>query len=257
MTQARVFLKLFLWYSTGVLSQSWPRLYDQSHRFTLSREDLDKAQLLSHNRTVLVLGAAWSTYQPLVIIVNLHTSHPLPLLWFFPSSSSSIALPGTRCLSAFSHFFSISYQHTQSSRISVIMRGLAGLALLPLLASASPVVNVRTIHNDAAPILSSTQSKEIPDSYIIVFKKHVSQTSAAAHHDWVQDLHLSTRKNKRSQIPFSADILGGLKHTYDIVGGLLGYSGHFDEDVIERIRRHPDVSHQILPQLARTLSTSL
>lgn len=125
------------------------------------------------------------------------------------------------------------------------MRGLASLALLPLLASASPVLNTRTIHNDAAPILSSTQSKEIPDSYIVVFKKHVSQTSAAAHHDWVQDLHLSTQKNKRSQIPFSADILGGLKHTYDIVGGLLGYSGHFDDDVIERIRRHPDVSHPI------------
>ncbi len=132
------------------------------------------------------------------------------------------------------------------------MRGLASLALLPLLASASPVLNTRTIHNDAAPILSSTQSKEIPDSYIVVFKKHVSQTSAAAHHGWVQDLHLSTQKTKRSQIPFSADILGGLKHTYDIVGGLLGYSGHFDDDVIERIRRHPDVSHPTPPQAAQS-----
>ena len=131
------------------------------------------------------------------------------------------------------------------------MRGLAALVLLPLLASASPVLNTRTIHNDAAPILSSTQSKEIPDSYIVVFKKHVSQSSVAAHHDWVQDLHLNTENSKtelqkRSQIPLTTDIFSGLKHTYNIVGGLLGYSGHFDEEVVERIRRHPDVSH-LLP----------
>ena len=126
------------------------------------------------------------------------------------------------------------------------MRSLVGLSLLPLLASASPVLNVATIHNDAAPLLSSAYSKEIPNSYIVVFKKHVSPVSAAAHHDWVQDLHLSTEETrtelrKRSQIPFLNDIFGGLKHTYNI-GDLLGYSGHFDDDVIEQVRKHPDVS---------------
>lgn len=45
---------------------------------------------------------------------------------------------------------------------------------------------------------------------------------------------------KRSQLPIIT--FGGLKHTYNIAGSLLGYSGHFDEDVIERVRRHPDVS---------------
>jgi len=179
------------------------------------------------------------------VIIDLPTLTTSSLLLCFSILSTIALLPEIRYLSPFYYFLSICYPTTQSSIFIVIMRGLASLALLPLLASASPVLNTRTIHNDAAPILSSTQSKEIPDSYIVVFKKHVSQTSAAAHHDWVQDLHLSTQKNKRSQIPFSADILGGLKHTYDIVGGLLGYSGHFDDDVIERIRRHPDVSHPI------------
>jgi cerevisin len=37
------------------------------------------------------------------------------------------------------------------------------------------------------------------------------------------------------------DIFHGLKHTYNIAGGLMGYSGHFDEDTIEQIRQHPDV----------------
>ena len=128
------------------------------------------------------------------------------------------------------------------------MKGYFALSLLPLLASASPVL-VDSIHNEAAPILSSTQSQEIPDSYIVVFKDGLSHSSASAHHDWVQDQHLQIETSKRdllkrSQLPFTT--FGGLKHTYNIAGGLLGYSGHFDESVIEQVRRHPDVS--IIPE---------
>lgn len=126
------------------------------------------------------------------------------------------------------------------------MKGLfAALAALPLLASSSPVLGVGSIHNAAAPILSSTKAQEIPDSYIIVFKNDVSHDASYAHHSWVQDQHVEVEKTKRqlakrSQIPFTT--YGGLKHTYNIAGGLLAYSGHFDEDVVERVRRHPDVS---------------
>ena len=125
-----------------------------------------------------------------------------------------------------------------------IMKGYLALSLLPLLASASPVL-VDTIHNEAAPIISSTQSQGIPDSYIVVFKDGLSHSSASAHHDWVQNQHLNVEASKRdllkrSQLPFTT--FGGLKHTYNIAGGLLGYSGHFDESVIEQVRRHPDVS---------------
>ncbi|KAK2748948.1 serine protease [Myotisia sp. PD_48] len=121
---------------------------------------------------------------------------------------------------------------------------LLGLSLLPLLSAASPIV-IDSIHKDAAPILSSSNSKEIPDSYIVVFKKHVSTASATAHHSWVQDLHsLESKKlKKRNQFPFKNDVFSGLKHTYDIAGTLLGYSGHFDEEVIEQVRRHPDVEY--------------
>ncbi|KAI4189751.1 MAG: hypothetical protein L6R41_001234 [Letrouitia leprolyta] len=127
------------------------------------------------------------------------------------------------------------------------MKGLfAALAALPLLVSSSPVLGVSTIHNEAAPILSSTESQHIPDSYIVVFKKDVSHAAACAHHSWVQEQHVEVEKTKRqlakrSQIPLTT--FGGLKHTYNIAGGLLGYSGHFDEDVIERVRRQPDVEY--------------
>ncbi|KAL8955261.1 MAG: hypothetical protein Q9193_006819 [Seirophora villosa] len=126
------------------------------------------------------------------------------------------------------------------------MKGFfAALAALPLLASCSPVTS-RSIHNEAAPLLSSTQAQQIPDSYIVVFKKHVSHTAATAHHTWVQDQHVEIAKakrelSKRSLLPLTT--FAGLKHTYNIPGSLLGYSGHFDEDVIERVRRHPDVEY--------------
>lgn len=125
------------------------------------------------------------------------------------------------------------------------MKGYLILSLLPLLVSTSPLVAIDTIHNGAAPLLSSSESKEIPNSYIIVFKKEVSATSAFAHHSWVQEQHAEIENKKRElqkrdQKPLA--IFGGLKHTFDIAGALFGYSGHFDEDVIERIRRHPDVS---------------
>ena len=52
------------------------------------------------------------------------------------------------------------------------MKGIYAFALLPLLAAASPLM-VDTIHNEAAPVLSSVQSKVVPDSYIVVFKQQV------------------------------------------------------------------------------------
>lgn len=127
------------------------------------------------------------------------------------------------------------------------MKGLFGLSLLPLLAAASPIVQTQVFDDKAAPLISSTNAKEIPDSYIVVFKKHVSNSLASDHHSWVQDLHLNvqsrkTELRKRSQSPMVDSIFEGLKHTYNIGGSLMGYSGHFDEDVIEQVRNHPDVS---------------
>lgn len=125
-----------------------------------------------------------------------------------------------------------------------MMRGL--ILAAAAVASASPVM-VDSIHNDAAPVISSSNAKEIPGSYMIKFKKHVTTLAAADHHEWVQDIHLTQQKaktelRKRSQSPMVDDIFHGLKHTYNIAGSMLGYAGHFDDETIEQIRRHPDVS---------------
>lgn len=125
------------------------------------------------------------------------------------------------------------------------MKGIFGLSLLPLLTAASPVF-VDSIHNEAAPVLSSVNSQEVPDSYIVVFKKHVNPDAASAHHSWVQDIHASQNERielkKRSLFGLSDPDYLGLKHTFSVGNSLLGYAGHFHEDVIEQVRRHPDVS---------------
>ena len=126
------------------------------------------------------------------------------------------------------------------------MRGLIAFSL-PFLAAAAPSFSIGTIHKDAAPVLSSTNSEVVPNSYLVVFKKHVTESSAAAHHSWVQDIHSSCETEraelrKRGQYPITTDIFKGLKHTFNIAGSFLGYSGHFDDSVIDQVRRHPDVS---------------
>jgi cerevisin len=128
------------------------------------------------------------------------------------------------------------------------MYGLIGLGLLPLLASAAPAFTTETIHEGSAPVLSSVNAVEIPDNYIVVFKKHVDDASAAIHQNWVQEVHFEsenqrTELRKRGQFPITTDIFEGLKHTYNIGGHFKGYSGHFDEDIIEQVRNHPDVEY--------------
>lgn len=123
---------------------------------------------------------------------------------------------------------------------------LTALSLLSAAVSATPFVRIGTIHHDAAPLLTATTSKPIPNSYIVKFKTHVKHHDAQAHHEWINQLHFSDEESKlelrkRSSIPLVAQIFSGLKHTYNIGNDFLGYSGHFSDEVVEQLRRHPDV----------------
>ena len=134
------------------------------------------------------------------------------------------------------------------------MRSIISLALAAVAAS-SPVL-IDTIHKDAAPIHSSSNSETIANNYMIIFKSHVTDAGAKAHHSWVQDIHekqaMRTELKKRDQISLQDEIFQGLKHTYSIPG-LMGYSGHFDEDTIEQVRRHPDVEYIELDSEVHTM----
>jgi len=124
------------------------------------------------------------------------------------------------------------------------MRGLVALSLAAY-AVAAPSVSHGSVHGDAAPLLSSSNAEVIPNSYIIKFKKHVTAGSASDHQMWIQKLHGNRESvhmdlKKRGLIE---DAFKGLKHTYKIGQDFLGYSGHFDDETIEQVRRHPDVEY--------------
>ncbi|OAA61624.1 subtilisin-like serine protease [Niveomyces insectorum RCEF 264] len=122
-------------------------------------------------------------------------------------------------------------------------------------AAAAPTLSTETIHGDAAPILSSSNAEEIPGAYIIKFKDHVDEKKANDHHTWVKDVHSAWVKTfsddeservlelRKRGFSLSDEVFRGLKHTYKIGSGFLGYSGHFDDSIIEQVRRHPDVEY--------------
>lgn len=131
------------------------------------------------------------------------------------------------------------------------MRGLAALSFAAAATAAVvPSFSTGTIHNDAAPLLSSVNAEVIPDRYIIKFKSHVTDKHADDHHVWLNTVHAANQEatemelRKRGQWPLEGvTAFEGLKHKYSIGNGFFGYAGHWSEDTIEAIRSHPDVSH--------------
>ncbi|KAK7734734.1 proteinase B [Cytospora paraplurivora] len=129
------------------------------------------------------------------------------------------------------------------------MRGITALSLAACAAAAvvPSSFSTGTIHNDAAPILSSSSAEALPNRYIIKFKKHVTESQTSDHHQWLNSVHTANQESrelelrKRGQFPLVDDVFEGLKHTYKIGGGFLGYAGHFDDATIEAIRQHPDI----------------
>jgi len=135
---------------------------------------------------------------------------------------------------------------------------LASTSAPILLVGASPIFESTVINKGYAPVLSSTSASDhvIPNSYIVIFKKHVSEGVATQHHAWIQNVHeesvLALKKRGGNGYASGGGLLegalnnvnvfSGLKHTYNIAGGMLGYSGHFDDSTLEQIRAHPDVS---------------
>merc|ERR1711881_90617 len=145
---------------------------------------------------------------------------------------------------------------TISCRSCFAMKAAAFLGLA-IGAAASPF-GIGSIKE--APVLQSVNAKHIPNSYIVKFKDHVKAHAAAAHHSWVNDLHVQTESRKlelrkRSSMPFVDDVMEGMKHTYNIAGAFMGYSGHFDDAVLEQLRRHPDVEYIEQDQEVHTLET--
>ncbi|EFY89530.1 proteinase B [Metarhizium acridum] len=138
------------------------------------------------------------------------------------------------------------------------MHTLVAAVALSVVGVAQAGFSIETIHKESAPILSSVDAEVVPDSYIIKFKDHVNEAAANDHRSWIQSIHkdgeeerLELRKRSLGSSPVEA--FAGLKHTYNIANGFKGYSGHFHESVIEKVRNHRDVEFVEKDTIARIL----
>ncbi|KAK6085998.1 subtilisin-like serine protease [Seiridium cupressi] len=137
------------------------------------------------------------------------------------------------------------------------MRGLIALSLACVAAAAPSFA----VEGEGAPVVAASDAEHIPNSYIIKFKKHVTQSSASDHQSWVQTIHTSSedtrrielRKRGQTVLGDEETVFSGLKHAYKIGSDFLGYAGHFDDAVLEQIRRHPDVEYVERDQIVRAL----
>ncbi|KAM0330663.1 hypothetical protein ACHAQA_003614 [Verticillium albo-atrum] len=93
------------------------------------------------------------------------------------------------------------------------------LGLLPF-AAAAPL----TAREEAPP--------SVENKYIVTLKSGISSDSVASHLNWVSDVH------KRS---LGRRDLAGVEKTYDIAN-FHGYSGTFDESVVEELKNNPEVA---------------
>lgn len=88
-----------------------------------------------------------------------------------------------------------------------------------------------------APIVSSTEAEIIPDSYFVVFKSGVR---ASDHSAWVHELADVSATGCHSATDEESSF-SGVKHIYDM-GDFQGLAGQFHPDVLNEIRKNPDVS---------------
>ncbi|KAF9106993.1 serine protease [Mortierella sp. AM989] len=110
------------------------------------------------------------------------------------------------------------------------------LSAVALLIASSAVALPSFLQSDRlAPIISPMDADIVPDSYFVVFK---NGARANEHSAWISDLH----KRDMSINGIWDDFTSGVKHVYDM-GNFQGVAGRFRRDVLEEIRKNPDVDY--------------
>mgnify|MGYP003365525251 FL=1 len=102
---------------------------------------------------------------------------------------------------------------------------------------------------DALPLIQ--REEPIASGFIVLLKDNVSKESFDFQRLWVQDAQIQSlsKLDSSAQADFSSavaaagfkDLKGGIKHIYNN-DFLKGYSGYFTPEVVDMLRRHPDVA---------------
>jgi len=121
----------------------------------------------------------------------------------------------------------------------MLVKNLLLVAIFISSATAAPYHN--SYSENVAPLVSSDSAQVIPDSYIVVFKKHVDEAKVKYHHSCIHD-YVSEEKRSLSKRGLLGDFLSGIKHTFDF-NSFQGYSGRFSEEILDKIRRSDEVAY--------------
>ncbi|CDK24420.1 unnamed protein product [Kuraishia capsulata CBS 1993] len=103
-----------------------------------------------------------------------------------------------------------------------------------------------------ASIFKPSSGNEIPHSYIIVFKDHVTPDAVDFHLEWVKEAHSNSAAKSKGSKEFDSfsnsvkaagidNVLGGFTGKFNI-GNFKGYTGYFLPEVLELLKLNPDVA---------------
>lgn len=91
--------------------------------------------------------------------------------------------------------------------------------------------------NGARILEAGPHAETIPNKYIVVMKKDVSEESFSAHTTWLSQT-LNSRLMRRAG---SSKPMAGMQNKYSLGGIFRAYSGEFDDAMIKDISGHDDV----------------
>lgn len=103
-----------------------------------------------------------------------------------------------------------------------LVRGVAAVLASACAALSAPV------RETVAPLVQAPGTDAVPDRYMVMLKKDVSWAAYLQHAAAVTSMYAGPDAS-----PFT--------HTYDLGDAMRGYAGHFPPDMLEFIRRQPEV----------------
>ncbi|KAJ1920296.1 proteinase B [Mycoemilia scoparia] len=114
-------------------------------------------------------------------------------------------------------------------------RSILALTVLALGSTTASMLGHPRVYE--ADLFSSVNSEIIDDHYIVVFKDHVSPDAQhfRNHFSWLTNF--ITLANNQG----GSEELNSIKHIYE--HSLIGYAGRFQKEVLDHIRKSPDVAY--------------
>lgn len=118
---------------------------------------------------------------------------------------------------------------------------IASALLVTSLVNAKPL-SYQDPNNNIAPLYISPEAEMIANSYIVILKDDLKSHEIKEHATWISSLAQKSNDNfKMSDWLNPHASMAGIEHVYD-TPNLKGYSGKFDDQVLEAIRQSDDVS---------------